>query len=111
MSKNVGFLVVNRRTGFMLEGQDHAAKVFDTDRLARLACKPLQPQISVPVMYGDLVKALIQGTAFCFDGPMAYSKFIKNLSHDVSNKPFLNFSQNPAKVHWRHVPAPVAPGI
>lgn len=106
--QRIGFLVVNRRTGFIIEGKEHAARVFDTERQARSACNPIQPQVPAQLTYDDLVKALISGTTFCFEGTEAYGRFIKHLSHDASNRPFLIFSHNKARVRWRHEPVPAA---
>jgi len=104
MSKQLGFFVVSKRTGYMLEGRDHAAKIFDTNAEARRACKPLQDQIPVPVQYADVAKALLKGSAFCFDNEIVYDKFIKGLRNDLPNKPFIAFSKDRNFVRWRHTP-------
>src|SRR5208337_5097319 len=102
MSKYIGWLVVSQRTGYMLEGKDHAAKVFDTQSVARRACRPLSDQVAVPIPYRDLAAALLKGSAFCFETDDAYDKFIKCLHYDAANKPFLVYSQDRTRVHWRH---------
>lgn len=102
MSKYTGWLVVSQRTGYMQEGKDHAAKVFDTQAAARRACKPLSDQLPVPITYPDLAASLLKGSAFCFDTADGHSKFIKCLRNDLSNKPFTVYSQDQAFVRWRH---------
>ncbi len=102
MSKYIGWLVVSQRSGYMLEGKDHAAKVFDTQAIARRACRPVSDQVPVPILYHDLAATLLKGSTFCFETDDAYGKFIKCLRHDAANKPFLVYSQGRACVRWRH---------
>lgn len=102
MSKYIGWLAVSPRTGFMLEGKDHAAKIFDTQAVARRAVRPLQDHVPVPVTYRDLVASLLKGSAFCFDNDDGYTKFVKCLRYDLAHKVFLVYSQDRAFVHWRH---------
>lgn len=86
----------------MLEGKDHAAKIFDTMPIARRACKPLQDQVPVPLPYHKLVRALLEGSAFCFDTEDGHARFLKQLRHDTSNKAFLAFSEDRNFIRWRH---------
>ena len=102
MSRYIGWLVVSQRTGFMLEGANHAAKIFDTQAIARRACKSLSDQLPVPIPYPDLASALLKGSAFCFETGDAYGTFIKNLRNDAANKPFLVYSQDRTYIRWRH---------
>lgn len=104
MSNQLGFFVVSKRTGYMLEGRDHAAKIFDTQGEARRACKPLQDQVPVPVTYASLAKSMLKGAPFCFDNEGVYARFIKYLRNDIANKPFIAFSQDRNFVRWRHTP-------
>lgn len=88
----------------MMEGRDHAAKIFDTQGEARRACKPFQDQVPVAVTYANLAKSLLKGAPFCFETEAVYDRFIKALRNDMSNKPFLSFSRDRNFVRWRHTP-------
>jgi hypothetical protein len=101
MSKKFGFLVVSRRTGYMLEGKDHAAKLFETLVIAKQAGRPLSDQAPVQISYDTLAASLLKGSAFCFDTDELHAKFIKCLRNDQGNKVFLPYSQNRLFVRWR----------
>jgi hypothetical protein len=102
MSKYIGYLVVSRRTGYMLEGKDHTARIFDSEAIARRACKPFQEQTPVPIPYHHVARSLLDGSAFCFETEEGYAKFMKCLRNDTSNKPFMAYSQDRNCIRWRH---------
>jgi hypothetical protein len=102
-TKYLGFLVVNPKTGFMAEGKEHAARVFENLLAARQACKPPTPKVPYEITYETLVKSLLSGIGFCFESEATYAKFIKQLSHDMGNRPFLAYSRDKNLVRWRFI--------
>ncbi len=108
MSDRIGFLVVNQKTGHLLEGKDHAAKVFDDERSARSACQVLSANKPVALNYENMVKSLLKGSTFCFDTEEGHRKFISRLRNDMANKPFIKFSEDRARVRWRYEKKPEA---
>lgn len=103
MSDRIGFLVVSQKTGFLLEGKEHATKIFDNRRAAQSACNPVGGQVPVPLLYYDMVQALLSGTVFCFVTEDGHSRFLKALRCDPSNAAFLDYSQDRELIRWRHV--------
>lgn len=102
MSKHFGFLVVSRRTGYMLEGKDRAAKIFGSEKEAKSRCQVLNQQVPVHIPYEHVTQSLLKGSAFCFESEEVYQKFMYRLRHDAAHKPFIEFSQDRTCVKWRH---------
>lgn len=101
MSKSLGFLVVNVKTGLMLEGKNHAAKLFGSRNEATHACRPLSSDQVFPLAYPMVAESLLKGTAFCFSTPEVHLRFLKNLRNDPANKPMAAYSQDRSYVRWR----------
>lgn len=108
MGQRIGFLVVNQKTGYMLEGKDHAAKIFDREADARGACKALSAERPVPLNYDNLARSLLKGAAFCFETEEGHRQFLNRLRNDISNKPMVAFSQDRQFVKWRFEKKPDA---
>jgi hypothetical protein len=104
MSDNIGFLVVNQTNGYLVEGKDHAAKVFETLANARSAISALQKWMPVRLRYTDAVRSLLKGSALCFDTEDCHRKFLKRVRNDATNKAFLTLSQDRNFVRWRTIP-------
>lgn len=103
MSDNIGFLVVNQTSGYLIEGKDHAAKVFETLANARSACGVMQKWAPVRLRYTDAVRSLLKGSALCFDTEDGHAKFLKKVRNDMANKAFLTLSQDRNFIRWRVV--------
>jgi hypothetical protein len=101
MSQKIGFLVVNRKTGYMLEGKDHAAKIFEREADARSACGVMSSNNPVALDYGSAAKSLLKGSTFCFDSEEGHQKFLARVRNDPGNKPFVAFSQDRHRIRWR----------
>lgn len=101
MSKHFGFLVVSRRTGYMLEGKDRAAKIFGSEKDAKSKCQVLNQQVPVHIPYEHVTQSLLKGSAFCFESEEVYQKFMYRLRNDSAHKPFIEFSQDRTFVKWR----------
>jgi hypothetical protein len=111
MSKHFGFLVVSRRTGYMLEGKDRAAKIFGSEKDAKSKCQIINQQVPVHISYEHVTQSLLKGSAFSFESEEVYQKFMYSLRHDAAHKPFLQFSQDRTFVRWRSTgDAKAAPG-
>jgi hypothetical protein len=106
MSNHIGFLVVSQKTGYMLEGKDHAAKIFELEADAKSQCAPMSGKKAVPIDYDSAVRSLLKGAAFCFDSEEGYRKFLARVRNDTVNKPFTKFSTGPDFVRWRFTPEP-----
>lgn len=100
--KRIGFLVVNQRTGYMQEGKDHAARIFDGPIAARLAIRPMTPEVPVPLSYEDMVRSLLKGSSFCFDTDEGFNKFVARVRNDPGNRPFVAYCKDRTFVKWRH---------
>jgi len=111
MSKHFGFLVLSRRTGYLAEGKNHAAKVFESAQSAKQACRPLSDQAPAPIAYAAMAVSLLKGSAFCFENEALHVKFTKCLRNDIANKAFLAYSQDRNFVHWRKTVETVSPPV
>lgn len=109
MSSRIGFLVVNPKTGFVLEGRDHASKIFADEKEARRACKPMAGQVPMRIAYRDIVSALLLGSSFCFDSEDTHKRFLGLVRNDPENRPFTAYSKERDLVRWRHTNEKVLP--
>jgi hypothetical protein len=108
MGQRIGFLVVNQKTGYMLEGKDHAAKIFDREADARGACKALSFERPVPLNYDNLARSLLKGASFSFETEEGHRSFLNRLRNDMPNKPMVAFSQDQHFIKWRFEKKPDA---
>jgi hypothetical protein len=101
MSDYIGFLVVSRKDGYLLEGKDHAAKVFERRADAQSACGALQNREVVRLRYDVAVQSLMEGSAFSFDCQEGLERFQKKVRNDMAHKPYLAKSQDHTLVRWK----------
>jgi hypothetical protein len=102
MSKNIGFLVVSGRTGFLVEGKPGAAKIFDSRRAAQSICKPQMLQVPEALTYHQLTMSLLKGTAFCFDTAAGHERFIALVRNDPAHKMMLKYCEDGTFIKWRY---------
>jgi len=101
MSEHVGFLVVTAETGYLLEGRDHAAKIFETPADAKEQCPPLSKRAPVKLGYEEMLRSLFKGSTFCFANEGAHTKFLKRLRNDPGHKAFVELSRDRDFISWR----------
>lgn len=102
MSKQFGFMVINRRTGFLLEGKQSSARIFDNQAAARRACRLNRPEEPLPLTYEQLTQSLLKGASFSFDSEEGHRKFLVALRNDPANKALSAYSQDREFIKWRH---------
>ena len=108
---HVGFLVVTDDTGYLLEGRDHAAKIFETAADAKAQCSSLSKRRPVRMDYDEMVRSLIKGSAFCFATEAGHTKFLKRLRNDPGHKAFIELCRDRNFVSWRIQNAPSAQAV
>jgi hypothetical protein len=98
---NIGFLAVKQKDGYLLEGKDHAAKIFERYGDARSASGILEGRQVVALRYDEAVQSLLNGSAFCFDCDEGLARFHRRLRNDMAHKHFLAKSQDKTYVRWK----------
>jgi len=104
MNERIGWLVVKQKDGYLLEGKDHAAKIFEERTDARSASGILASREIVPLSYDAAVQSLLNGSAFCFDHDEGLARFHRRLRNDPAHKHFLANSQDRTYVRWKEKP-------
>lgn len=107
MREQLRYLVVNKTTGNMHEGRDHAAKVYGClDDARKVSTQWWLPKA---ITYEAICESLEKATAFCFNDADTHRSFLRALRNDPQRKTRVASSLDFQFIRWVDAPPPRAP--
>lgn len=103
MSKYIGYLIHDPQTGFLLEAENHAARVFESkaaaDKAQEFALNSFR-LVKVKVKYEAMCKSLLEGALYCFDEE-SFRRFQKAIRNDMAYKQYSARMTDRTHIRWK----------